>query len=193
MRYLLCSALLVTLLSHQGMSQSSIGIKVGMGLSMPSITFQPDPYYGGASTSSSIDGMVFGLITQVPLGSSCWLKPAAQVSFKGYRTFYGGYSYGQSVTYLEMPLNIVYSSGKKGSGFQLGGGPVLGYLLNPNFHYNSLRRGDISLNVLTGYQTPIGFSFNLSYTHSFTNAVNNETDIVSFRNRFLAFAVGYLF
>jgi hypothetical protein len=179
-------------------AQSSVGLKLGMGWSMPRVTYSSGSPYGSSSSSSGRNGIVAGIISQLPLGAGWWMKPSAQFTWKGFYeafTTYPGYGVraGNTMNYLEVPLNVVYTSGVKGSGFQAGGGPVFSHLLNSNFRDYALKRTDIGINLLTGYQLPIGFSFNLSYTHGLGDVVKNRTNYSSLKNRFLALTVSYLF
>ena len=180
------------------LGQASIGLKLGIGLSTPHVAFSQSSSTDRSSPDGGRPGMTVGLITQIPLANKWWLKPAVQFAWKGFFERYEsieGYQYrlGNTMNYLEVPLTIVHTSGQKGTGFQLGGGPVLSYLLNPNFRGYALERRDIGLGLSTGYQEAIGFSINFSYTHGLTDLSKDKTSFSSLKNRFVAFTLGYLF
>jgi hypothetical protein len=190
--------LLSLMVHYTALAQPPVGLKVGVGWSNPHVAFSQGPYNEYSSPDGGRYGMIVGLTTQVPLKAGWWLKPAVQFAWKGFFENYssfGGYNYqvGNTMNYLEVPLNVIYTTRLKGTGFQVGGGPVISYLLNSNFRNYALRRTDVGFNVVTGYQTAIGFAFNLSYTHGLGDLVKNETTLSSLKNRFLGLTVGYFF
>jgi hypothetical protein len=179
-------------------AQTQVGIKLGLGLSMATVTSISRPNTTRSFRSSA--GFVAGAFLQVPLKGHWSLQPGLQFSRKGinedytYRSNNTSYSYSTSdgVTYLELPLNIIHSFKEKHSGFFIGAGPVISFSKNSN-QYSGFKSTDVGADVLLGYQTPIGFSINLSYTHGFTNAAAGIYAFSEWRNRFAALTVGYLF
>ena len=176
-----------------------IGARLGLGITSPAVTYQPNPYSELSAESNT--GLVLGIFTQATLSSNWVLQPAVQLAFKGYMEKYASnfspnssrYSSPITITYLELPLDFIYAAGAKGNGFQLGAGPVGGVLLNRDAQLYALKAFDLGANVLAGYQTPIGFSVHLSYTHGFFNAAKGDAFLTKMKNRFTALTVGYLF
>jgi hypothetical protein len=179
------------------LAQSSIGIKLGMGISMPSVTVKTDRFDNWSPENKY--GIVFGMFAQVPLQGQWVFVPAAQFSSKGLKERHVSamYNYNFTITkhfsYLDLPLNFVHSSKAKGNGFQIGGGPVVSFLLNDGYRSYPVKSLDFGVNGLLGYQTPIGFSVQLNYTFGVADVGENLSNVPHIRNRFLALSVGYLF
>ena len=196
--YLFCSFLLFCLCCSTNVwTQSSFGIKLGMGLSTPSITVMPDTYDSWLPESRF--GAVFGVFAQVPLRGEWVFLPAVQFSSKGFKERHASTTSNYNFTlanpyfYLDIPLNFVHTSSAKGNGFQLGGGPVLSYLLNNRYRSHAAKSVDFGVNGLLGYQTPIGFSVQMNYTFGFANAGDKAYHVTNLKNRFAALTIGYLF
>lgn len=179
------------------MAQPPVGVKLGLGLTTPTVTLMPNTY--STSSAETNTGLLFGLFTQVSLSSNWILQPALQMAFKGFNervesnSTTNSFTYSHTTTYLELPLNFVHATKPKGRGFQIGAGPVVGLLLNRGAQLYPLKLGDFGVDALVGYQTPIGFSVTLSYTHGLVDVSKNKAYLPEMKNRFAALSVGYLF
>ena len=179
-------------------AQPRIGLKLGVGFSMPIATYKPNTY-GTTTRDGSATGFVWGAFVQVPLNRQLSLQPSLQFSNKGIREKHtaasNGYTstYTVSSTYLEVPLNIIHSFKEKHNGFLIGAGPVISFLRNGRGGRYPLKSTDIGASFLMGYQLPIGFSMNLSYTHGFTNVSADGYSLSELKNRYASFYIGYLF
>lgn len=182
-------------------AQPHIGLKAGVGWSSPQLSFEPANPYGTSTADGGRAGIVLGLFTQLPLQAHWQFQPAFQLVHKGYNekhTYQFGsstdsYTIGNSNTYFELPLNVVYASKTGGSGLQVGAGPVISFLSGRSYQAYGIKKLDAGVDVFVGYQTEIGFSAQLSYTHGFANAVEPGGGLSRLKNRFAAFTVGYLF
>lgn len=196
MRFLLSGSLFafLLLLGKAVPAQPHIGIKIGYGLSMPGVTVNQNNDFW---TPENKNGMVFGIFTQVPLQANWLFRPGLQFVSKGLREKSSNPSYSYSFpnhfSYLELPLNFVRAARPAGNGFLIGGGPAIGLLLNRNHRAYPLKPLDFGASVLMGYQTEIGFSAALTYTHGFVNVSDNVDRVPMIKNRFAAFTLGYLF
>jgi hypothetical protein len=166
-------------------AQPPIGVKLGAGLATAHFETISNSYYAEVSAKSKV-GLMFGVFTQLPVKSLWVFQPGVQYAFKGYRLYRRSvdnfeFTSREVLPYLEAPLNFLHASRPNGTGFLIGGGPVVGLLVARG--YRSSNPVDVGLNLKTGYRIPVGFSLNLDYTYGFSNL----------KNRFLALTVGYLF
>lgn len=195
MKYMLPASFLATLLLAALclVAQPRIGIQVGLGLSMPRVTQVQNPGYEWSAESKS--GFVFGVFSQFPLAKNLIFRPALQFANKGYRERQDGQSFSIPAQhgYFELPLSFVYASRPDGNGLLLGGGPTVGFTSNSDYQYRPVKSLDAGAHILLGYQTPLGFSANLSYTHGFVNVSAFPDQTPDMKNRFAAFTIGYLF
>jgi hypothetical protein len=143
-------------------------------------------------------GAIVGMFVHLPLKNHWLFVPAVQLSSKGFKERHISPLYGYNFTsnsvlnYLELPLTFLHTSRKDGSGFQAGGGPVVGLLLS-DFHNYLVKNWDVGLNGQLGYQTPIGFSAQLGFTFGLVNVGQSYSSVPTIRNRFLALTIGYMF
>lgn len=174
-------------------AQPPVGIRIGASTSHPSISY--DPTVGSRLTPVSRTGLVFGVYTEFPVSAAWLVQPALQIAAKGYRERQEGslYAAPAKFSYLEAPVNFIYSSQSGGIGFQAGGGPVISFLLERDYQTESLKTLDIGGNVLLGYKVPIGFSLHLQYTYGLLNASEGVSPLSGLKNRVLFLTAGYLF
>jgi hypothetical protein len=97
-----------------------------------------------------------------------------------------------SIYYVDIPLNLIYNLPAKKNEFLLGGGPVFSFMTSEDY-LNEYKTFDFGINLLAGYQWPLGFSINLNYTHGLTNIANPDQNISSYKNRYLGLTAGYIF
>jgi len=104
------------------------------------------------------------------------LQPALLYVRKGAKQhFQNTYANPLVYNYIEIPLNIVYTTKTGNSIFGLGGGLSPAFKLNTVLATNETKNFDLGVNVLAMYQWAIGFSANVRYTYSLlnTSAVKN--------------------
>jgi hypothetical protein len=196
-RFLICYLAFSFFLVTVAAAQPPVGVKLGLGLTAPAVSLMPNSY--STSSAETNTGLLFGLFTQVSLPSNWILQPALQMAFKGFNERVGSnsttnsFTYSHTITYLELPLNLVHATKPKGSGFQIGAGPVVGLLLNRGAQLYPLKLADFGVDALVGYQAPIGFSVSFSYTHGLVDISKNKAFLPEMKNRFAALSVGYLF
>lgn len=166
---------------------------MGAGLSMPQITTVQSPGYEWSAENKS--GFVGGIFSQFPLTKNLIFRPAIQFANKGFRENQPGQSYRIHVQhgYFEIPLSFVYASLPEGNGFLFGGGPTIGFGSDREYQYIPTKSIDAGAHILLGYQMPLGFSANLTYTHGFVNVSEFADRAAVIKNRFAALTVGYLF
>lgn len=176
-------------------AQPRIGIQVGYGLSMSALTLAQEPNFPTSTTSET--GFVGGIFGQIPLKKNWVFRPVLQFVNKGYKERYSSQSYAYStpvpLRYFEVPLSFVYTTLPGRNGFLLGGGPTVSFSSDRDYQYRPVKSLDAGAHVLLGFQTPLGFSANLTYTHGFVNVSKFTDQVPVIKNRFAALTVGYLF
>lgn len=124
-----------------------------------------------------------------------------------------------TLNYIDIPLNVVYKMnlGGKDSKLFFGLGPDVGIGLSGNDSYDDtdgngntftkhkvkfdgkknssdfdthLKRVDIGLNILAGYQLPMGVFGKIGYTLGFPNLDPNDDQ--SYKNRGVSICIGYM-
>jgi hypothetical protein len=95
---------------------------------------------------------------------------------------------------MELNLNLLKKFGTKERFLFLGGGPS--FSLNTD-NYSSMNKTDAGINLLAGYQSPIGFSAELSFNKGFGKHSDNLEYYTpgqkSVSASCIAFSVGYIF
>jgi len=154
-------------------------------------------------------GWKVGGVANMPLSTNIAFMPQLNVMAKNSQmdlTDLGGDKTDIKLTYIELPLNFVYTSG----GFFGGVGPTIAYgvggkiksgsdeadvkfdgekdATDDNFHLKGL---DFGGQVIVGYKLPSGLFFNALYNLSFSNI--SPEDGGSVKNKYFGFGIGYFF
>jgi hypothetical protein len=77
--------------------------------------------------------------------------------------------------------------------FIMGAGPVVGFLLGNNYRNYELKDIDIGVNVVSGYEWPIGFFVNVNHVRGLKNLSANKQYIGDFKNYYYGLSLGYMF
>ncbi len=171
------------------------GGKIGMAFS----TLTPDytDANGYKHQFSLTDGLKIGGFIQLPAGKNILIQPELffivkggdeKVSFDSVQyTNYGP----RRISYVELPINILAKL-KAGTGFFLaGGGPSFAF--SRKRYFDAGPRFDAGLNLLLGFQWPLGFLVNLNYTKGFSNTEHAATGVPKVTNSSFGICVGYAF
>jgi hypothetical protein len=174
-----------------GNDKIRFGIKAGISLANQKIEFDPPV----TSDESQIKlGFLAGIFMQTPLGKTVSFQPELLLIGKGVKSQY--YSSRTSLTYLELPLNLLYKRSSAKGSFFIGGGPAPSIYVGESVFYSGyqgFKKFDFGLNILVGYELPIGFSINLHYTHGLINITYDKTNVPVVKNRCIGLSVGYTF
>jgi len=148
-------------------SNAQMKITPAIGLNMANISGAE-----GASTNMSfhIGGLVgFGLTDKISI------QPGLFYSIKGAKADLAGTSTALNLSYLEIPVNVVYAVGE--SGLALHAGPYLGMLMSAKAKdvdmkdmYKSM---DFGLNVGASYNLPMGLMVRAQYGMGLAD-INNK-------------------
>lgn len=179
-----------------------IGVNFGMGKSGKGSI---------APTNSPKSGLILGVLADLPIVEKLSFRPEFNFVQKGSK--YGGASYlggptsstKVTLSYIELPLNVVYKMTMSNSPHKLyfGLGPAFGFGITGNQKNSSgktdikfngnpdqLKRVDVGLNLLAGYQFEQGFFGKVGYTLGFANIDPDQND--SYKNRGFNICVGYM-
>lgn len=140
-------------------------------------------------------GLVFGGYADFLVSKNIVFQPGLLYVRKGANVA-NQYSYNEPLyfNYLEIPLNILYRPPSKKGMYFFGVGLSPALRLNNSYNYgNPLKTFDLGINILAGYQFPIGFSINLNYTYGILNVSENKEYISTIQNKYFSLTVGYEF
>lgn len=212
----------VSIAAAQVQAQISIAPEVGVNLANASVN-QESPFGGTLSPSTKMKvGIKAGAFVDIPVAGGFFIQPGAFFSMKGYKSSYSlsflgstaSAEYTASLNYVEIPVNLGYryTIGNAGSIF-VTAGPYLGYAISGKVKGESFLNGvsqgkeeedidfgsgdeevkplDFGLNFSAGYQLPMGLYVRAQYGLGLSNLANNSGG--SFKNRVLAFSLGYAF
>ncbi len=109
-------------------AQTQVGITAGANFSNAYI----EDDIGNIAETRYTTGLRIGLTVDVPLFSVFYIQPAAVYAQKGYRQDYNWFSgmdndFEASVSYIELPVNILYKSKWGFGNLVIGAGPYLAY------------------------------------------------------------------
>ncbi|MCD0490037.1 PorT family protein [Pedobacter sp. MC2016-14] len=109
-------------------AQTKVGIRAGVNFS--SITLKDEE--GNKAETQSTPGILLGLTADVPVMDGFFIQPGLLYSRKGYNQETGGYydaasNFRVNVTYIELPVNVLYKPKFKSGNLVFGAGPYLAY------------------------------------------------------------------
>ena len=158
-------------------------------------------------------GFTAGVFADVALSENFSFQPALNYVQKGSKNEISDMNYESKVTlsYIELPLNLVYKPEMQKLRFFVGVGPSIAYALsgkekekengvsntytykfgnNPDEH--DLKALDFGANFLTGIETPGGFLVALNYNLGLSNlAPGSSSDDGTIKSNYFGFKVGY--
>jgi hypothetical protein len=174
------------------------GVSSNMSYKANGFTIKPD----------SKIGWKVGAVANVPLASTFAFMPQLNLVSKGAKMNNSGVTSSTNLTYVELPLNFVYTSG----GFFGGVGPSIAFGVggktteqgspdvtvkfdgkandgsDENDHLKAL---DFGGQAIAGYKLQSGLFFNVHYNLGFSN-ISPDAD-VTVKNNYFGFGIGYLF
>jgi hypothetical protein len=111
----------------QGISKMSFGLKGGVNFQ----NLNGKDYKGDKLTNDMLIGYHAGVDVQIPIAPQFYFQPGLLYSMKGAKNTYTvtGTSYTSTtkISYIELPLNLVYKALLGKGYFMLGFGPYVGY------------------------------------------------------------------
>jgi len=142
-----------------------------------------------------------GLIADFEMSKSLSFQPQLLFSGRGAKESHGDHSDVIAFNSLELPLNFVYRKNSS-KGLFVGMGPSLGYNLNgkikghdesENIEFGSaegeIKRFDVGVNALLGYQVSKKFLISANYNLGLSNWSNMSSS--TWRNNIAGISIGY--
>ena len=156
----------------------------------------------------------FGIVADFEMSKKLSFQPQVMFSGRGAKLDHSGHEDIYAFNSIEIPLNFVYKT-KEAKGIFFGMGPSLGYNLNGKIKSGGhghggkghddhdsediafgsatgeIRRIDLSVNALLGYQLSKKFFVSTNYNLGVSNWTNNSSS--TWRNNIPAVSIGYFF
>jgi len=193
LNYYLLLAILYAYIPAQA-QKPHIGVKAGAAFSNISAKAA-----GQAVNTDTKISVTFGVFLHIPVKGRFSIRPSVEYvpkgtrssDFPGYATVYG---WGRNIPfyYIDIPVNLFYEFPLKKNKVQVGAGPVISFLLNKS-DYDSYTGNDIGVNIMTGYEWPIGASICLNYTQGLKNIAPNKSYGGNMQNHYFGLTIGYWF
>lgn len=196
-KLLIIAALLISGVALK--AQTKYGFKLGYNLGSVSSN---DPEI--KEDGKTLSGIGFGAFAEFSVGKNFTIQPQLNYNRKGLAVAYDGHSDKFQFNVLDIPVNALYRSN---GGFFIGGGPNFGFNLSgglrahddpsENFDFEfgknpgQIKRMDLGLNLLTGYEFKNGLFVSANYLAGLTNLSNVSGQ--TWRNNLLNFSLGYSF
>lgn len=128
-------------------AQTKVGVKAGMNFSNVRMNEENE----SKANTQSIPGILLGLTVDVPVAHDFYIQPAIQYSRKGYKQKSGGF-YGSAtnfkvnVSYVEVPVNILYKPHLGAGNLLIGAGPYIAYGMGGKWNSDThVVLGDINI------------------------------------------------
>ena len=196
-------AVSLVILSTSAMAQKTrLGIKSGLNITDVTTNDKAENEAFGPRSAFHL-----GLVADIALNDKLAFQPQLNYSGRGAQEDHMDHKDLFKFNSLEIPLNFVYKAAGNGhGGFFAGAGPNIGYNFNgklevtddptenTDFEFGSdagqIRRMDLGLNFLAGYELKNGIFVSANYTRGLSNWLNADE---KWRNNVFAVSVGYFF
>lgn len=214
--------LITVLLAGNGLMAQKAQFGIKTGINFPSL--QPRTSFSPNSEYEISAKFLLGMYTNIKVGNAT-LQPGLNFSVKGNKSVEQNnlISFGNpvpytternmNISYLELPINLLFDKSVKMGTFYYGGGPYAAYALGGRIRSidkrniyvkdsskedlefgdqaGQLKTGDFGLNLTTGFRIKNGMDFGANFGFGLAN-ISNDAAFKS-QNRQLSFSVGYLF
>jgi hypothetical protein len=196
-------------LSVTGFSQKArVGLSGGVTISNMNNTIS-----GKEQTGEGLTGFMASMIIETPLFSHLSFQPHLAYVRKGMRVKTQPFTSADTsiqLRYVDVPLNFIYTTGKKMT-FYVGGGPCLSFNLpslrvvevggaksNTEIAFGEDAKSDFKgfdygANILVGLRLLKGYFISVNYTQGIRNIIPVEKGDDKIHNNYLGIQLGYLF
>ncbi|WP_374164362.1 porin family protein [Arcticibacter sp. MXS-1] len=199
--------LITAMFAAAGSANAQDGLRFGVktGINFATLKMKSGEY---SSSNSSVTSFHFGGFVDVPVSARLSIQPGLTLSGKGMKMGEDDDDTKANLMYVDVPVNAVTRIDAGPGKVFLGAGPYLGYGLSGKIKGpdgkqdvkfgkdEELRRLDLGLGFIGGYQLPSGFNFNLGYQLGIKDIepeAGNDNSESSTKNRVFSISVGYLF
>lgn len=209
MKKFLLSALVLVLTTLGAHAQTTWGVSAGVVLANMRAVADGESF----SFNNKV-GITGGVTAHVPVSRQLSFQPSLNFVQKGFKYEEDGTSAKLTANYLDLPLNLVFSSPvqRGGADFFVGAGPSIAFGIsgkgtsNDNGQVetssisfgndednNDLKRFDFGANFLTGIQLRSGLSFAFNYNLGISGLLpGGSTSDGTLKSSYMGFKVGFL-
>ena len=182
-------------------AQVNIGLRTGLTLANQNRIDHEDYYEQSTKAKSKFH---IGLYADMKLAENIYGQPGISYTGKGseHTSSYSGTKTDFKMSYIEIPLNVVYKYPVSFGKVYGGGGPVISYATGGKIEQkgkskkmfgdsnDDYKRGDFGFNLLAGVEFGNGFTGGVSYQAGFVDIYKHEA--AKIKNRTFNISVGYL-
>lgn len=215
--------LITILIASNGLMAQKAQFGVKMGVNLPSL--QPETGFSPISEYFVSAKFLLGVVTNINVGKSTVLQPGLLFSTKGNKSVeqHNSISYGYpvpyttdrniNISYLEVPINLIYNKEVKSGTVYVGGGPYAAYAIGGRIRSinkrdiymkratvqsiefgdqpGQLKAFDYGVNVVAGFKLKNGMDFGANYGIGVPD-ISNDPGFKS-HNMLFGFSIGYFF
>jgi hypothetical protein len=182
-----------SLLFAQGFGESKVSFAVLGGVNLQNLNGKDAT--GNKLENDMLLGYHAGVNIQLPIAPEFYFQPGLMFNTKGAKSTEGSLTTTYKLSYIELPLNIVYKA-LVGSGyFMLGFGPYLAYGIGDKVIYegDQIKPFDAGANLFFGYELPAGLFLQVN-TQLGMLAINPSSDNDTvLKNTGYGISLGYRF
>lgn len=191
MKTKLISVITILLLSVPlAIAQSTDNAKISFAL-LGGINFQNlngKTINGDKLTNDMMLGFHAGVNVQMPIAPEFYFQPGVLFSTKGAKLTNGSTA---KLSYLELPLNLVYKALLGNGHFMLGFGPYLGYAISTSG--GNFKAFDAGGNIFAGYELASGLFFQFNTQLGMIDINDGDPAYKSIKNTGFGLSLGYRF
>ncbi len=185
---LLVLSFIATSVSFVFAQQSGVKFGIKGGVNFSSLTASGGGY---SINSGNVTSFHVGGVADISLSDVLSVQPGVLYSNKG--------ASGSTLGYIEVPVNLIYSSGSGSGKFFFGAGPYFGYGVSASngnkfgSGTNDVANPDFGINILAGYRLESGLAFNVNYGYGLANLNNDKSSGYTVKNSVTSISIGYFF
>lgn len=181
-------------------AQINLGIRTGLTLATQDRVNHEDYYEQTTKGKAKIH---FGAFADFRISDKLFAQPAIIVTGKGasHKSSYNGVVSELKMTYIDLPLNIVYKHPVAFGKLYGGLGPVIGFATSGKFLQNGkskdmfgdgsdFNRLDAGFDIIGGVELANGLTGGVSYQANFVDIYSHKA--AKIRNRTFNISIGYL-
>ncbi|MEN8230441.1 MAG: porin family protein [Bacteroidota bacterium] len=181
-------------LCAQGDQKMAFGVQAGVNIQ----NLNGQDILGNKLDNSLATGFHAGVNVMIPVAPDFYFQPGLQFSQKGAKNTVVAVDINYKISYVELPLNLLYR-GALGNGYVLlGFGPYVGYAVKATSVVGDTKTDmdikalDAGAGIYAGYETGMGLYLQLNTQYGLLNMNPNDDDSVM-KNVGFGLSLGYRF
>ena len=182
-------------------AQVNVGIKTGLTVANQNRKDHEDYYEQSTKARTTFH---IGVFADMKISGNVYAQPGIVFTGKGaeHTSSYSGTETDFKMTYIDLPLNVVYKYPMSFGKIYAGGGPVISFATGGEISQkgkskkmfgdtnDDYKRGDFGFDLLAGVELSNGFVAGISYQSGFLDIYKHEA--AKIKNRTFNLSVGYL-